>query len=98
MTPDQHHRIACRAHMLKRMEMRGLDLTAFQVFRIERRLHRARALFEVAGAERYRIGLLIGRKRFYVVYDARLRVLVTVLHSEPVRIRRRPARRGADDA
>lgn len=97
MTPDQHHRLACRLHMMRRMAERGLDLTVFEVFRIERRLHRARMLFERPGSERYLIALKLGRQRHHVVYDARLRVLVTVLRSEMAGSRNWIAMRGGSD-
>ncbi|MFZ2470203.1 MAG: hypothetical protein WAW54_17580 [Parvibaculum sedimenti] len=79
MIADRLHRRRCRLHMLKRASERGMPLSVFEVWRLERRIERCRDAFALPEAQRYQITLIIGREKFVVVYDARLRCLVTLL-------------------
>jgi len=73
------HRRHCRLHMLSRAEARGLNLTVPMLFHLERRIERMRCVFERPGQERYRVTLVLSGEYFIVVYDTRLRCLVTML-------------------
>lgn len=72
------HRIACSLHMLQRAEERGVCLSAEAVERLERAIEKSRPAFERPGQDRYWIRVRHNGNRMHVLYDTRLRCLVTV--------------------
>ena len=72
------HRVACSLHLMQRVEERGVDLSAEAVERLERAIETCRPAFERPGQDRYWIRVRHNGRRLQVLYDTRLRCLVTV--------------------
>ena len=72
------HRVACSLHLMQRAEERNVDLSAEAIGRLERAIEKCRPAFERPGQDRYWIRVRHNGSRMQVLYDTRLRCLVTV--------------------
>ena len=74
-------RMACHLHVMRRAAQRGIVMTADDIVRLEGMLDRARAAYQRPGAGRYLLTVKSAAgRRMRVVYDARLRCMVSVWH------------------
>ena len=82
MTPagysPAHHRAACAVHVLARADQRGVALSAEEAARLEATIERLRPAFERPAQDRYWLTIRRHAGRARVLYDTRLRCLVTV--------------------
>lgn len=78
-TPPEVMRLRCQTHALMRAEERGVDIDVGAVVRLEAAIERLRAAWEVPGVDRYWFPIRLPRQRCRVLYDARLRCIVTVV-------------------
>lgn len=79
----RERRLNCRVHFLRRAQERGLNISAFGVYRLERRIAMCAAAFVRDGIDRYVLTVLVAGDRAVVVYDTHLRCLVTVHRVQP---------------
>ena len=76
--PDALHRANCRCHVLRVAGARGCSIGLCELPRLERRLEIMRPAFERPGQDQYMIRVRRPRGCISVIYDTRLRCLVTV--------------------
>lgn len=76
-------RVYCQIHALKRGLERGIPLDCAAIARLEERLDQLRPAFEQPGRDRYRLYTRVAGVPVRVLYDVRLRCLVTVWRRFP---------------
>lgn len=77
----QRYRACCQIQALSRAEQRGLDLDAGDISGIEAAIEALRPAWIVPGRDRYGFGVRHRGVRCWVVYDADLRCVVTIVRN-----------------
>lgn len=77
--PAELRRLHCQTHALMRAAEHGIDIDVGVVVRLEAAIERLRAAWEAPGVDRYWFPIRLPRQRCRVLYDARLRCIVTVV-------------------
>lgn len=72
------HRVACSLRLIQRAEQRGVEFSAEEIGRLEAAIEKLRPAFEMPDQDRYWITVKHHGERVRVLYDIRLRCLVTV--------------------